>query len=321
MKYLHWIMRHSFLWLLPAGLAYWLFKTDTDAGITTAAMLTNLATGVLVVTLAHLARKYVFPYIKLEKHVNAAERSPTGAGLVVLAMAIVFVGLLLVFAPRAHAEDVRTFVPAGALKYAPVLKQEQLRLWPDHPAPEMLGSLVEQESCISLTHRTCWNPAARLKTAREEGASFGQITRAYKADGTLRFDALAATRQLDPSLAEWSWSNVYSRPDLALRAIVATGRDCERRLRPVIADPQARLDFCDAAYNGGYAGMQAERRACGQKVGCDPKKWFGNVALVCLKSHERWKGYGASACDINRGHVDMVSRVRRPKYEPLLASQ
>jgi hypothetical protein len=306
------------LWVLPLLVIAWLFGTDPDGGVSTQSMLQGVVTGMLAVTLAYLARKFAAPYIKLERLVRLAEEGNMAAAIVVLGTFIFMAAALFVFSPRAHAQDVRTYVPKAAYTYAPLLKAEQERLWANHSAPAMLGALVEQESCISLKHSRCWNPGVRLKTDREEGAGFGQITRAYRADGSIRFDALDAARQLDPGLTEWSWSNVYRRPDLQLRAIVAMNRDCDRRLRPMVADPERRLQLCDAAYNGGWAGMQQERRTCGQKPGCDPQQWFRNVELVCLKSKVRWKGYGKSACEINREHVEMVAVVRRPKYIPLL---
>lgn len=306
------------LWILPVLVIAWLYGTDPDGGLSTQMMLQGMVTGMMAVTCAHLARKFAAPYIKLEKFVRLAEEGNVAAAIVVLGVCVFMVGLLVVFAPRAHAQDVRTFVPAGAYTYAPVLKSEQLRLWPGHPAPSMLGSLVEQESCITLRHIRCWNPGARLKTEREEGAGFGQITRAYRADGSIRFDALDAARRLDPSLSEWSWSNVYQRPDLQLRAIVVMNRDCYLRLSRLVPGPQAVLELCDAAYNGGWVGMQQERRACGLKPGCDPRQWFGHVEHVCLKSKTRWQGYGKSACEINREHVVMVAKIRRPKYVQLL---
>lgn len=146
----------------------------------------------------------------------------------------------------------------------------------------------------------------------------GQITRAWAKGGSLRLDALADTRRLDPSLAEWSWANVYTRPDLQLRAIVATGRDCDRRLSAMVHSPQARLEMCDAAYNGGYGGMQHDRRACGQRAGCDPQRWFGNVEATCTKSSSAAPGYRRGPCAINREHVEMVAHVRRAKYAPMM---
>jgi hypothetical protein len=208
-------------------------------------------------------------------------------------------------------------LPPNAITYLPMLKTEQMRAWPDHPAPSVLASLVEQETCISLKHSRCWSPAAKLKTAREEGAGFGQITRAYSAGGGLRFDTLATLPSLDPSLAALNWSNVYSRPDLQMRALVVMNRDCFRKITGLgIESAAARLAFCDAAYNGGWGGMQSERRACHLAGDCDAQKWFGNVEAYCLKSKVKWQGYGASACDINRDHVRNVILIRRPKYMP-----
>jgi uncharacterized membrane protein len=153
------------LCILPLAVLAWLFRTDPDNGASTRDMLVGVAAGFLAVTLAYLGRKFVMPYLKLDEFVKAAKESPTGAGLVALGAMIFMSALLFVFSPRAHAADVRTYIPAGAFIYAPILKAEQARLWPDHYAPEMLGALVEQESCISLTHSRCWNPASKLKTA------------------------------------------------------------------------------------------------------------------------------------------------------------
>lgn len=309
------------LWLMSVMVVGWLFYTDPDGGASTRDMLQGALTGGLAATFAYLVRKTLLDYINLKEYCRAAlEQRNVAAALIALGVMIFMSALLFVFSPRVHAQDVRTYVPAGAKVYGPVLKAEQVRLWPAHPMPSMLGALVEQESCITLKHPRCWNPAARLKTDREEGAGMGQITRAYNSDGSVRFDSLAAARQLDPSLAEWSWVNVYRRPDLQLRAIVAMNRDCYRRIARLVKDDGARLQMCDAAYNGGWGGLQAERRACGQRSGCDPQVWFGHVELACLKSRTRWKGYGMSACDINREHVRMVVLERRQKYVPLLES-
>jgi hypothetical protein len=241
--------------------------------------------------------------------------------LAIIGISIFFFGLLLIFAPRVHAEEHKPSlgmtVPKNAYVYLPGLKQELAKVWPTHPKPSLLPALVEQESCISLTHSRCWSPKSQLKTSREEGAGLGQITRAYNKDGTVRFDALEAVKELDPSLAALTWNNVYSRPELQMRALVVMNKDCFNKLRGVY-NSSVKLDFCDAAYNGGYGGMQAERRACAMLEGCDSQKWFGHVEKHCLKSKVKWQGYGLSACDINRDHVEKVVHVRSPKYVSLM---
>ena len=211
---------------------------------------------------------------------------------------------LFVFSPRAHADT----LPPGFATYGPILKAEQRAHWPDHPDPAALAALVEQESCASRA--ACWNPGARLKTSREEGVGMGQITRAYRADGSLRFDALAGLRdQYGADLSGLSWDTVYSRPDLHLRAVVLMSRDAARPFR----GSTGWLHFGDAGYNGGVAGVQKERRACKLSAGCDPARWFGHVEAHCLKSRQPLYG-GRSACDINREHVRNVFLVRRTKY-------
>lgn len=288
--------------------------TDPDAhGLSTLLGGLAIVQGVWAVAAAHWGRKALADYAEADQRTlfAIAKQSPIGAGLALIALAITFVGLLLVFAPRAHADT----LPAGFHTYGATLKAEQRQFWPDHPDPAALAALVEQESCVSLKSARCWNPAARLKSAREEGAGMGQITRAYRADGSLRFDALAGLRdQYGAELAGLSWGSVYQRPDLQLRALVLMSRDSARPFRSAAG----WLQFGDAGYNGGVAGVQKERRACTLSRGCDPGQWFGHVERHCLKSRQPLYG-GRSACDINREHVANVFHVRRAKYVDAMA--
>jgi hypothetical protein len=303
-------LRYRFLFLLVGTLvaAGFSFYSDPDSGLSTLLGGLALIQGIWAVAASHWARKALADYPEADQRrlfAKAAE-DPIGAGLALIALAIVFVGLLLVFAPRAHADT----LPAGFATYGPILKAEQAKYWGDHPDPAILAALVEQESCASLKSPRCWNPAARLKSAREEGAGMGQITRAYRADGSLRFDALAGLRdQYGADLAGLSWDTVYQRPDLQLRALVLMSRDSARTFRGA----PAWLAFGDAGYNGGVAGVQRERRACKLSAGCDPAQWFAHVEAHCLKSRQPIYG-NRSACDINREHVRNVLLVRRAKY-------
>lgn len=181
------------------------------------------------------------------------------------------------------------------------------------PKAWYLASLIEHESCISLKHPRCWNPNSRLKSAREEGAGMGQITRAYSTTGAIRFDALSEIRKLHSELRELSWANVYTRPDLQLRAIVLKMRDNYQYYDKYTDSTNAYM-FADAAYNGGIGGVNNERRACKLSSKCNPDLWIGNVELFCLKSKAALYGQ-RSACDINRHHVEDVLVTRAPKYK------
>lgn len=291
-----------------------LFFTDPDHGLATLMVLLGLATCFLAVAMTHVTRKALFDYVEADMRAlfAKARESAVGAGLALIALAIVMYALLGLFGRALHAEP----IPVKALIYAPMLKTEQVKFWGAHPRPELLAGLIEQESCLSLTHSRCWSPTSKLKTSREEGAGLGQITRAYRSDGSERFDSLTDMRRQYPELKDWTWSNVYTRPDLQLRAIVLMSKTNYQALRAVDST-DAQLAFSDAAYNGGLGGVQKERRACQIKSGCDPQLWFGQVEQLCLKSH------GAlydrrSACDINREHVRMVMRVRSAKYIGLM---
>jgi hypothetical protein len=215
-----------------------------------------------------------------------------------------------------QARDVRTYIPTQAPTYLPMLKAEIEQAMPEHRQPSYFGGLVEQESCIGLTHSKCWNPHSRLKTSREEGAGFGQITRAYK-NGRLRFDALADNKQQIAGLSQLTWDNVYQRPDLQLRLMVGMVKQCNDRLPKAVANLEQRYQMCDAAYNGGLSGLLNERRACHLATDCNPNVWFGHVERHCLKSRQVLYGQ-RNACDINREHVSSVFKLRRHKYKPHL---
>lgn len=129
----------------------------------------------------------------------------------------------------------------------------------------------------------------------------------------MRFDALAEIRTKHPSLKELSWTNVYNRPDLQLRALVLKMKDNFQYYYKFVPTHEA-LAFADAAYNGGSRGVDNERRACKLSSNCDPSKWFGNVEHFCLKSKAALYG-NRSACDINRHHVKDVILIRSSKYE------
>lgn len=285
-----------------------LYLTDPDKGITTGMLLLSLVAPILAVGFTHLARKALHDYPEADARrlfAKAAE-DPVGSGLALVALAIVTYGLLALFGGAARAGE----LPAPAYQYLPTVTSELDRTWPNAPIPrEYLGALIHHESACSVSARKCWNPAVRLKTNREEGAGLGQLTRAYSKTGALRFDKLAEMRAAHPGLREISWSNIYHRPDLQIRAMVIMIKSGYRNFAST-AEP---LEFVDAGYNGGDGGVQKERRACGLKSGCDPQRWFGHVEHVCLKS--RVAIYGQrSACDINRHHVHDVIQVQMPRY-------
>lgn len=215
----------------------------------------------------------------------------------------------------AYALDVKTYIPKQAPQYFPLLKAEQDKFFAELPFRNYMAGLVEQESCISLTHSKCWNPASKLQTSREIGVGLGQLTKAFRQDGSVRFDSLTDMKKSHKEeLKEISWENIVQRPDLQIRAMVLMIRDNYRSYYKVSAETE-RLNFSDASYNSGRGNIDRDRRECGLRKGCDPQYWFENVELTCTMSHKPIYGT-RSACDINRHHVSTIRKIRMPKYAP-----
>lgn len=183
------------------------------------------------------------------------------------------------------------------------------------PKVHYLGGQIEVESCISLRHPRCWNPKSTLKTSREYGAGLGQLTKAYRADGTIRFDALSEIRRTHmKELHELTWSNILNRPDLQVRAILLKMKDNYLYYSKYTKDPYT---FALVSYNGGVGGLDKDRRACTLSSSCDPSIWYGNVENYCMKSKTALYG-NRSACDINRHYPYEISYVRSSKYKKYL---
>ena len=296
--------------LVMVGLAVlvagWYWQSDPNGGLQFLEQAKTLLGGITAVGLAYLSRKSLVPG-DAKAAWDAARAGSLPDAILVLSVSILTALLFLGFIPRALAAP----LPGNAVRDLPILMEEITARWPGMPMPSMPAALVEQESG--------WKPAATLKTSREEGASYGQFTRAYRPDGSLRFDALAEVVRLDPSLKGWTWADRYN-PRMQLRAVVVKLRDCHRRLSRLADDDYNALSMCDGAYNGGEGGLMAERRLCAAASGCDPGKWFANVELHSGKSRSKWQGYGASAYDINRTHVRNVMVVRRGKYVAVMGA-
>lgn len=215
----------------------------------------------------------------------------------------------LVFASSTFAQA----VPENAKKYLPLLKAEQQRYWPSLHQPSILAAQVEQESCISLKHSRCWNPRAELRTTRERGVGFGQITK------TARFDALAELKaQYPKELAGWSWgsSSLYD-PAYQMRALILMDL---RNYKVIVGtkNQSERVAMTLASYNGGLGGLMSDRSVCSATPGCDRSVWFGHVEHTSRKSKAKSHGYGKSFFEINREYPVNVMFVRRPKYVPYM---
>lgn len=203
-------------------------------------------------------------------------------------------------------------LPVLSAVYLPMLIAAQQAHWDAAKEPWIMAAQIERETCITLKHARCWSPLAELKTSRENGIGLGQVTRAYNADGSIRFDKQAELRAQHRELADWTWARRYE-PRPQLTALVLMDRTGHARFRKLAATERDAWSMTLAGYNGGDGAVLKDRLLCQRVAGCDPTRWAGNVALHSTKSRTKWQGYGQSAYDINRGYVTAVLK-RAPDY-------
>lgn len=205
------------------------------------------------------------------------------------------------------------FIPLGAMKYAPLLVEKQQQYWPDAPKPYTLAGLIEQESCAGLRNPKCWNPRAELKTSREYGFGLGQITVAYNANGSERFNKFTELKREYGPLHAWQWADRYD-PGYQIIAIVEMVNTLWRQMPPARTEDD-HWSFTLSSYNGGRGALLQDRTMCLRSPGCDPTVWKGNIETHSLKSKVPQRAYGGQSWyGINRGYVKAVLDVRRAKY-------
>lgn len=223
----------------------------------------------VAVSIALSASKAMADYAHGREAWQKSLEHPIGAGLSFLALCVLRAAMVIAIVWASMTQFAQAApLPAGlqrAHDLAPMVVQEIEQHWALMPQRSYLGALIEQESCPSLSHRMCWSTTARLKTSREEGGGMTQFTRAWTASGALRFDALSEVKAMQPkALEELNWETLYQRADLNVRAAIIKLRNCDAnliKLSPGL-DDLTRIAMCDAAYNGGWAHLQQDRKLC-----------------------------------------------------------
>jgi hypothetical protein len=195
-------------------------------------------------------------------------------------------------------------------QYIPAVIVESKKTFPLLTKPILIAGQIEQETCASI--KKCWNPKTELKTSREYGFGLGQLTIAYKADGTERMNNFKYAKTLDKSLADWKWEDRYN-PSYQIRTMIVMDRIAYNQMSFAKNDIE-RQAFMFSAYNGGVGGVLKDRTLCKATKGCDPSVWFGNVEKYSFKNKVAVKGYGKSFFEINREYVQFIMNTRWMKY-------
>jgi hypothetical protein len=218
-------------------------------------------------------------------------------------------GCLIAAAPPA--------IPPQAFQYFPPVAAEASSTLRGEVHPAILASQVEQESCITLTHKRCWNPTVEFKTAREQGFGLAQITITYDKQGHEVMNRFKDLQKIDPMLAQWRWDDRFN-PRYQLRALAVGDRDCLPYA--LGANGEEKVAMAMACYNGGpgskkrKTGLSGDRIVCRATTNCDPNRWWNNVEMTSTKAKAPAPGYTVSFFQINRDYVRRILRERADKY-------
>ena len=112
-----------------------MWYSDPNGGALTTTLIAQLATPVVAVWFAHVARKALFDYTDLQEIYERAKETSIGAAIIFASTCIVIFGLLGLFGNQVKAQDVTTYIPKQAVTYIPVLRSEQQTYWSAHPKP------------------------------------------------------------------------------------------------------------------------------------------------------------------------------------------
>lgn len=223
------------------------------------------------------------------------------------------ISTLVFLATRTSQAAELPFIPDKAKLYLPALTSAiEVTGFPKE-FQESIAGQIEQETCYSLKHKKCWNPKTELKTSREWGVGLGQLTIAYNADGTERFNGFKEVRQYK-ELKDWAWEDRYN-PEMQIRGIIIKDRIAYNVIKWPVVNEYEKLALTYAAYNGGVGGLLSDRKLT-QMNGGNTTKWFGGIELYSKKSKVPHPEYKVSFFDINRSYPKNILTVRMMKYRP-----
>lgn len=250
------------LWPLLAVVALALLVFGDMAQL--AVQLYTLSMAALVLIVAHLVRRSLFPYADLSDLVRIAKHSPGAAAAVFLGIVALIISLLFVATARAEP------IPSRALPLLPALAQARTTHWPTAPLPQVMAGQVEQESS--------WKEKATLKTSRELGRGLVQLTIAYDSSGRERFNSYRDAVRIK-ALSSWDWQSDPYNVAYQLAYLVLRDRAEFAGMRPMFRDDAQAWMGTLVGYNAGK-GRVMKRRAFARDQGLPVDRWEGGLALA-----------------------------------------
>jgi hypothetical protein len=110
-----------------------MYLSDPNGGALSTMLVAQLATPIIAVLFAHMARKALFDYMDLKSVYLKAKETSIGAAIIFIGVCLIIFALLGLFGNQVKAQNVTTYIPAQAQIYVPMLREEQQTLWVSHP--------------------------------------------------------------------------------------------------------------------------------------------------------------------------------------------
>jgi len=293
------------LWLpILLGIAAWygLGSSVFFTGLGRLAMIAMVFAGV------NILRKSYWPGLDIVVFAKKTIESPM-ASSVVFTVLMTFL-MVMVSLTLAHGAMTDATILAKARPHMHIFRAVVDKHWPGAPNPENLPGKVEQETCATM--RQCWNSHTELKTAREYGFSYSQMTVAYNKDGSERFNKFDEARRQYHELVSWKWADRYNDEYQFIFITLESRRLYETYRRYFTHDVDAEAASL-VAYNAGGGTVTGRIAVCRHTTGCDATRWFGGLDSVVIPGEQRLL-YGRSLHDRRNEYPDNIINRRAAKY-------
>ena len=196
-----------------------------------------------------------------------------------------------------------------AMAYLPLYKDLSASHWPDMPLQYIPFGQVEQESS--------WKERATLKTSRELGRGLTQMTIAYRADGSERFNIYREAVKWR-ALKGWDWQNDPYNVRYQLTFLILQDRTNFITMRPMFRDTAETWKAALVCYNAG-PGRVLSRRSVAKIRGQPTDRWTGGLDSTYGDGENRLL-YGRPLWQAVNEYPVKVFR-RAEKYRPYLERQ
>ena len=264
----------------------------------------SFAALILVLSLFLLGRckeSGVLPELDLDELVGTARQTSYGAATVWIGLVVLLCTLLFVSVSHGAMID-------RAGPYLPELRRVISAHWPAAPVREAFAGQIEQESQ--------WKKTARLHTSREDGRGLAQLTIAYNADGSERFNAFRDAVRIK-ALRGWDWRKDPENVRYQMTYLVMTDRSNFSTLERLFATNTDRWGAALVAYNAGMGTVLQRRSLAKLKSPELAGSWFGGLDKIRLPYESR-KLYGRDLGEMRNEYPRLILHVRAPKYRGLV---